>query len=424
MTEPKSRASNGRSSIYQSDDGRWHGWVTIGVKANGTPDRRHRVGKTQKALTAKVRKLERERDAGTVLDPGRPPTVEEWLTHWVQFVAKPAVRPKTFTGYEVDVRVHAIPRLGAHRLDRLQPEHIDALFATMSGNGSSPGTVDHVRRTLVTAFNAAVARGRLNRNPAKIAATPRQEAVEVEPLSTEDARALLTAAADERNGTAWIIAVSLGLRRGEVLALRWTDFDAEEGTLTVRRALSRRTWQHGCADEPCGRKRGCDCPERHGGGLVFDEPKTGAGRRTLALPAPLVDALRFHRQRQLEERLRAGDQWNDFGLIFAQATGQPLDPDGHTKGWNTFLERTGVRPARLHDARHTAATLLLLQGVDPRTVLDIMGWSHLSMTKRYQHVVPALRRAAADKMTAILWDEPATATATTTATTRRRPRNH
>ena len=200
-------------------------------------------------------------------------------------------------------------------------------------------------------------------------------------------------------------------RRGEVLALRWADTNIEDGTLTVRQALSRLPWRHGC-DGECGRKRGFDCPSRHGGGLVFDEPKSRSAIRTLAVPGPLSAALKTHRKVQREQRVRQGTYWEDNDLVFADSVGRPLDPDRHTKAWNQFLVRTGVRAGRLHDARHTAATLLLVQGVDPRTVMALMGWSHVSMTTRYQHVIPELRREAADRMSEVLWP---TATGSATA---------
>ena len=166
------RSSNGRSSIYQGADGRWHGWVTMGTKPDGRLDRRHRMAATRNEVTAKVRELERSRESGAFGDVGKVPTVKEWLTHWVNDIVRPAVKPKTYIGYEVDVRVHLNPALGRHRLDGLRPEHIEHLFAAMGAAGSSPGTVHHVRRTLVTALNEAVARGRLPRNPAKLAVAP------------------------------------------------------------------------------------------------------------------------------------------------------------------------------------------------------------------------------------------------------------
>ena len=145
------------------------------------------------------------------------------------------------------------------------------------------------------------------------------------------------------------------------------------------------------------------CPQRQGGGLHFGEPKSQAGRRPIALPEPLVALLRSHRKAQAAERLRSGSSWEENDLVFCQPNGRPLDPDGHSKAWKKFLARAGVREARLHDARHTAATLLLVQGVDQRTVMAIMGWSEVSMTKRYQHVVPELRREAASRIREVLW---------------------
>lgn len=161
-----------------------------------------------------------------------------------------------------------------------------------------------------------------------------------------------------------------------------------------------------------GRRRSASDGRHH-------EPKSRSAMRTVALPLPLVASLRRHRQAQLEERMLAGSLWEDNGLVFAQPNGRPLDPDRHTAAWNQFLAKASVRPARLHDARHTAATLLLVQGVDSRTVMALMGWSHIAMTTRY-HVVPELRRAVAERMGEVLWDR----TATKTATTRNRGSGH
>jgi len=178
------------------------------------------------------------------------------------------------------------------------------------------------------------------------------------------------------------VALSLGLRQGEALGLPWDAVDLDTGLLTVRRALQRLGGQ----------------------GLVMVEPKSSAGRRSVALPAPLIEGLRSHRAAQLEERLKAGSEWQDHGLVFAQPNGKPIDPRADNRAWKALLEAAGVRDARLHDARHTAATLLLLlQGVDNRVVMEILGHSQLSMTVRYQHVLPDLARDAADRMGKALW---------------------
>jgi hypothetical protein len=176
------------------------------------------------------------------------------------------------------------------------------------------------------------------------------------------------------------------------------------GTLTVRRALQRQSWQHGCEPaKPCGRKRGAECPARHSGGLVVVEPKSRAGRRVLSLPTPLVWALLTHRETQDVERKRAAQLWRDDRWVFTQPTGQPTDPRADYDEWKALLTAAGVREARLHDARHTAATMLLVLNVPSRTVMDLMGWSQLSMTQRYQHVPDELRRDVADKLGRLLW---------------------
>jgi len=134
------------------------------------------------------------------------------------------------------------------------------------------------------------------------------------------------------------------------------------------------------------------------------EPKSRAGRRSISLPGPLVEALRTHRATQLEERLRAGSEWQDHGLVFAQPNGRPVDPRGDYKAWLALLSKAGVRRARLHDARHTAATLLLSQGVPARVAMDILGHSAISLTLgTYSHVLPELHQDAAERVGMALW---------------------
>lgn len=402
MTTGKSRASNGASSIYLGSDGDWHGRVTMGVRDDGRPDRRHVRGKTRAEATRKVRELERQRESGHVARPGRPWTLEQWLTHWVETIAAPAVRFKTLEGYRTAVRRHLVPGLGAHRLDRLQPEHFEKLYKKMQAAGLSAGTAHQVHRAARTALNEAVRRGHIARNPVQLAKPPRLAEDEIEPLSVDEVRQLLAAALARRNGTRFALALALGLRKGEALGLQWRDVDLDAGALVIRRALQRRPWQHGCSGT-CGRKRGADCSDRHAGGLVVVEVKSRAGRRGVGLPDPLVDLLRTHHAAQEDERRRAGQLWEEAGWVFAQPTGRPIDPRADHDEWKALLAAAGVRDARLHDARHTAATVLLLLGVPDRTVMGLMGWSQSAMTVRYQHLTAAIRRDVASRLGEMLW---------------------
>jgi len=398
------RAPNRASSVYQGADGRWHGRVWMGVADDGSPDRRHVSAATEREVLTKVRRLERSRQSGRIAVSGRAPTVEAWLAHWLDNIAAHSVRERTLTGYRSYVRLYAVPGLGKHRLDRLQPEHVESLYRRMLHDGLSPSTVHTLHRILRTALNEAVRRDRIPVNPVTRARAPRLVEREIDPLTQHEAARIVTAATESRNGARWLVGLALGLRQGEALGLRWHDIDLDTGTITVRRALQRATAEHGCGGQ-CGRRRATDCPQRLGGGLTLVEPKSRAGRRRVALPPQLVHALLRHRDDQAVERLTAANLWTEHDLVFTTETGAPIDPRSDWADWKRLLQRADVRDARLHDARHTAATLLLVQGVAPRTVMDIMGWTEARMLSRYQHVVDELRHDAARRMGAALWGD-------------------
>lgn len=396
------RAPNMASSIYQTGDGRWHGRVSMGRRDDGSPDRRHVSAKTESEVVQKVRSLEKDRDAGRVKKPGRAWTVDKWLTHWVENIAAASVRPKTLAGYRTAVYRHLVPGLGAHRTDRLEPEHLERLYSKLGCAGLKPATVHQTHRTLRTALNEAVKRGQIVKNPAVVAKAPRLTEDEIEPFTTKEARHLLGATAGRRNGTRFALALALGFRQGEALGIQWCDVDFDSATITVRRAVQRHTWEHRCGGT-CGRKRGADCPARSGGGLVVVDTKSKAGRRTVGVPAPIMAALRAHQKAQDAERETAADLWQDGGWVFAQPTGRLIDPRADYEEWRRLLSDSGVRPARLHDARHTAATMLLVLKVPTRAVMDVMGWSQASMATRYQHVPVEVLTGIADQVGGLLW---------------------
>ncbi|MCA1706654.1 MAG: phage integrase SAM-like domain-containing protein, partial [Actinobacteria bacterium] len=391
------RAPNGASSVYRSKDGRWHGRVTVGVRDDGTPDRRHIERKTEAEVIRAVRELERQRDSGRVRKPGRVWTVEQWLTHWVENIAAASVRATTMVGYRASVYKHLIPGVGAHRLDKLQPEHLEKLYDhIVSKKGLKPATAHLAHRTVRVALNEAVRRGRIIQNPATIAKAPRVEEDEIVPFTVEEAQRLFTAAVTVRNGARFVVALALGLRRGEALGLRWSDIaikwdhgcpkgntcrnglDAIEcpqrrgsGALTVRRAIQQQVWKHGCPpDEPCEHRYGAHCPQRHSGGVVVGEVKSRAGRRLVGLPGPLIEALEAHRLRQAAERELAANLWREGDWVFTNRLGGPVHPTEDHRAWKALLGEANVRDARLHDARHTAATMLLVLKVPLPAVMD------------------------------------------------------
>ncbi len=328
-----------------------------------------------------MRELEAKRDAGTSIAAGRRPTLGQWLEHWLDKIASRDLKAKTVDNYRYNIQRHLLPGLGHHALDRLQPEHLEALYKAMEDKGVGPATVRLSHNILSGALKVALQRGRVVRNVAQLVQPPKPAAPKIKPLTVEEAQRVLAAAQPGDNSARWSVALALGLRQGEALGLRWENVDLEAGTITVRWALQRQK----------------------GKGLVLVEPKSRAGRRTLALPQALHEALRLHRKAQLEQRLRLADAYVDGGYVFAQPNGRPLGASQDWAAWKRLLKAAGVHDARLHDARHTAATLLMAQGVDVRVVMILLGHSQISMTMRYTHAVPALAQDAARRVDAALW---------------------
>jgi integrase len=427
----KTRAANGRSSIYYSDaDNSWHGRVTMGVCDDGRPDRRHVRGKTKEEVTGKVQELEQQRETGVVRKPGKSQTVADWLTYWVENIAAPNVRYKTLQGYRIAVRRHLIPGVGMHRMDKIQPEHFEKLYAKMIRNGLKGGTAHQVHRTARTAFREARKRKVIGENPFDIVKAPRVDEMEIEPFEVEEIQTLIRTALTRRNGVRFVLALAVGTRKGETLGFRWNRLNKKTKILRVSKQRQRQNYEHGCVDpaacaashhrtktckQPCTRHKRCPlpcpvdcirharyCPERTGG-LVEVDVKSNAGRRGIRLPDQLFDLLIAHEEAQAEEREAAGSAWLGGDWMFTQPNGKPLDPRSDHDEWKSLLAEAGVRDARLHDARHTAATVLLILGVPDRAVMDLMGWSNGKMKERYMHVVAAIRDDIAARLGNFLW---------------------
>ncbi len=346
------RKPNRRSSIYLGNDGWWHGWVTVGTKDDGSPDRRHREGRTEAEVTRKVQDLERQRDSGRVTKAGSSLTVAQWMEIWLTTVASRRVRRSTMDStYAPKVRNRIIPGIGKHRLDRLTPEHLERFYSTLEAEGLAAATVLQIHRILSRALKVAVQRGYLSRNVATLVDAPSVESAEIQPLTLAEAQRITVLATERRNGTRWSVALALGLRQGEALGLRWRHVDLDAGTLTVRWQLQRLAWRHGCTDaRACGKdhhRSGCQpdctaharaCPRRTGGGLILAELESSKSRRTIALPAALVTGLKAHRAAQLAERIAAGPQWHDGDFVWGQPNG---GPSAHTVTGTTGKPSSG-----------------------------------------------------------------------------------
>jgi len=368
------RRASGEGSIYRRRNGTWSAIATL-------PDgrRKHIYGKTRDQVRRKLAEILHALQNGSFTD-ARGKTLGDFLDQWLADVVKPRVRAWTFTGYEVHVRRHIKPVLGRVPLEKLSPQHVQHLLNRKLEEGLKPKSVRYLRGTLRTALNEAVRWGLVSRNAAALVDGPRVERFDIQPFTPAEARVFLDSIAGERLEALYSVALTMGLRQGEALGLRWQDVDVELGYLRISKQLQR---VHGAPQ------------------LV--EPKTARSRRTLAMPPMITKSLEQHRVRQRQERSNAGNRWAETDLVFASTEGKPLDGTAISKGFHRLLERAGLQQRRFHDLRHSCATLLLVQGVSPRVVMDLLGHSQIGLTMNtYSHVIPDLRRDAADRMQDLL----------------------
>lgn len=391
-------------TISQGADGLWHAWVTVGTKPNGRPDQRHVKRADRDDVIERVDELLAQRRAGAVTKAGRAPTVQDWMETYLRDVAPRRCNPDTVYDYRSKCRNWIYPHIGKVRLDRLKSEQLDAMYLAMSREGKAWTHQLKVHRIMTRALEIAYRRGLVPRNVAKLIDAPTGKPKKMEYLTAKEANQVLAATKGMRNGARWSVAVALGLRQGESLGLRWSHVDLDAGTVEIPKQLRRRIYQHGCGGT-CGKKRGADCPQRAGGGgLVLVDPK-GKSARTIPIPPQLVTKLRAHRKAQLVERLAAANYWEDGDFVFAQPNGRPLDPRADHAEWKALLETAKVRKVRLHDARHTAATLMKAQGVDLDVIGEVLGHTDSRTTKGYAQVVNELTRDATDRMGQLLFGE-------------------
>jgi len=375
------RRGNSEGSIYQRKDGRWTASIGLGC-AGGRRRRKAFYGATRREVANKLTAALRARQQGLPI-VGERLTLAAFLVRWLEDSARPTLRPRTFASYSMIVNYHLAPALGRVALARLTPDAVQRYLNDKGAAGLSSRSVQYHHAVLRRALNQAERWGLVPRNVARLVSPPRVERPEPQPLTPEQARAFLAAVSEDRLAPLYTLALSLGARQGELLALTWPDVDMAGRTVSIRRTL-----------------------QRYDGGWHLDPPKTERSRRTIALPASLVEMLRAHRSRQLEERLRAGpawqgEQWGD--LVFANEIGEPLPGTQLTRRFQAVLATLGLPRQRFHDLRHAAATFMLSEGVSLRTTMELLGHSTIAVTANtYSHVLPELQRDATDRVSALL----------------------
>lgn len=369
----------------------WTYVISLGRDASGKKRQKwvggHRTKK--EAEDALTEALERMR-TGMWIDPGTT-TVGEYIAEWMAVMSS-MVLDTTERGYEQMMRNWVVPRIGSIRLAELTPMHLRSLQAELLANGRVDGTgglsarsVASCRRTLKKALKDAVRWGLIVRNPMDAVDAPRVIEAEQETWNSEQAGVFLDAVVEDDYFAMWALFLTTGLRRGEVAALRWDDFDAVRATLSVVR--NRVT---------AGRGRA----------VSTHQPKTRRGHRLVSLDATTVDLLRTHRAAQLAERDRLGPAWTDSGFMFCGAEGLPLHPDTISSWFKELTAPLDIPQIRLHDTRHTSATLALKAGVHPKVVSERLGHATVGITlDLYSHVLDGMQEDAAEEIASAVFGD-------------------
>lgn len=396
------KGANGGGSVWKRKDGRfaYAGYV---LTTNGTFKRVQGYASDRDHARAKLNELFTNSDRGVPV-ASENWTVEQFLNYWLEHVVRAERRPKTVQGYESVIRRHLIPSLGKKRLgkltardvrtyvtrirqecqcckngtdaDRDKPQCCALAEQSCCGFKLSPRMVQSIHAILRNALESAVREEIIPRNVAKLVkVSPPRYGVN-RGLNVSQAKRLLKLAHDDRFYALYVLALCLGLRRGELLGLRWVDIDLEVGRLEVAQTL-----------------------QRVGGKLQLVPPKTNDSSRTVPLPNLCVEALKEHRKRQFAERSDAWPNWEDQGLLFPSKVGSLLEPDNLRRSWVPLRKRAGLDGMRFHDLRHTCVTLLLNLDVPPQVVREIVGHSDIGVTMSiYAHASLDDKRRALGKL--------------------------
>jgi integrase len=343
-------------------------------------------GEAQAYLTRTLADLQR----GVFVESTKLTVGEYLLDRWLP-IMEHTIRPSTWDSYKRMIERHVIPAFGHKALQTLTADDLDALYARLlrsgsirAGRGLSPKTVRYLHNTLHKALRDAERKQLVLRNVAAAADPPKARQVggrEMQTWTAEQLRAFLEATVDHRMYPAFVLAATTGMRRGEVLGVRWADIGFAARRLAVRQTVLSVSYQ-----------------------LSFGSPKTARGRRVLALDSATVAVLQQHRERQQQERALLESGYHDHGLVFARLDGRPIHPDYFTQAFDRAVAKLDLPRIRLHDLRHTHATLGLAAGVPPRVMADRLGHATVAFTQDiYMHAIPRLEEQAADQVAELIF---------------------
>ncbi|MDG9701818.1 tyrosine recombinase XerC [Streptomyces sp. DH37] len=381
MAGQRKRNPNGAGTVTRRKDGRYQAAVYV-LQPDGTRARKFVYGRTWAECDAKRRELLGKVESGVPV-PTRSAKLAEWLPYWLENVIKPRRKRTTYAKYEVHVRLYLVPLLGAKRLESLSVADVRRFVAQVEKQ-TTAATARESHKVLRSALTAACREELVTRNVVTLVEPPRVQSPDLTPWSLDETLAFLAASRRDPLYAAFVLAITMGLRRGEIVGLRWADVDLERREIRVRKQR-----------------------QRVGGELYEDDPKGRRRRQTLPLPAMCIAPLRWQRMRQAAQREKAGQDWQESGHVFTTRTGRPIEPRNLYRSFTRVAKNADLRVIRLHDARHGCATLLTAAGVAPRVVMEILGHSQIAITMNtYAHVVQDTQREAVSHMDRLLRRRP------------------
>lgn len=369
--------------ITKRGENTWYVRIFLGRDANG---KRKYFNKTihgtkkeaQKFLTAKLR----EKDLGVFVEPASM-SLNEFLDKWLKEIAKPRLRENTYNGYVWIAKKYIREHLGLIRLSDIQAYQIQKFYGEMQKQGLSARTVRYAHTVLSSCLKQAIKWRMISQNPCDLCELPRKEKKEMKYLTSDETAKFLEAAKDDKCFALFLLVIETGMRPSEYLGLQWKDIDFEQKVLSVKRAVH----------------------EQKGGGFRFAEPKTKKSRRSIPFSTSLIPELKRHRRNQLEERMKLGAGWNNLDLVFASEIGTPLQRKNLTdRHFKTILKKANLPDIRLYDLRHTTASLLLSEGINPKIVSERLGHASIVLTlDTYSHVLPTMQKDATERLEKMLY---------------------
>jgi len=378
------KRGNGEGSISRRPDGRWQGCVSLGRNDSGKLRRQYFYGKTRKEVADKINEAIKRLRQNSLIYRNDNPTVGMWIHEWLWSYKRSSVKPKTFDQYETLARIHLVPEIGEIKLVDLTTDHVQRVINRMNNEGLSRRTIELVKVVLHAALKQAQRNKLVYENVCDNVVLPRKENTEIRVLDMEEQSQLIAALEENYVGRGLLLALYTGMRRGEVLALEWEDYDIEKGTISVSKSLVRaRTYSK------TGNKTE----------LVVGTPKTEKSKRVIPLVDKAVQLLEKHRICQKEYSELVGSFYEDHGLIFSSSSGGYMDPGNFNRKLNKVTKELGMKSLSPHVLRHSFATRGLEVEVSLKAMQELLGHSSITVTGNiYTHLLEKQKRKEVEKL--------------------------